>query len=309
MTSTNNAHAPAWRAVLVTGASTGIGEACALHMDRKGWRVYAGVRRQADADALRAKASPRLIPVTIDVTDEASIANAAVSVERDLAERGLAGLVNNAGIAIAGPLEFTPIEDLRRQIEVNVIGQVAVTQAFMPLIRRARGRIVNMGSIGGRLASPFFGPYNASKFALEAITDSLRQELRPWGIHVSVIEPGSIATPIWDKGIADAEERERRLPQAARDLYQPYIDAMKAKAIELGGRGIPPEQVAKAVDHALTSPRPKTRYVVGRDARLQALAANIVPDRLMDRLVASQMGLPAEPPANPAPHTTPTPNT
>ena len=295
MNSTN--HAGNWRAAVITGASTGIGEACALRLDARGWRVYAGVRNQRDADALRAKASPRLVPLMIDVTDEASIASAASQVERELGSgRGLAGLVNNAGIAIGGPLEFMPIGDLRKQLEVNVIGQVAATQAFLPLIRQARGRIVNMGSIGGRLATGFFGPYNASKFALEAITDALRQELRPWGIDVAIIEPGSIATPIWEKGIADARERERALSARAAGLYKPYADAMIAKADEMGGRGIAPDEVAKAVEHALVSKRPKTRYIVGRDAQLQAVAARVVPDRLMDRVVASQMGLPSQAP-------------
>ncbi len=159
------------RSVLITGASTGIGEACALHLDQLGWRVFAGVRKDADGEALRAKASARLLPVRIDVVDPGSVAAARELVLRELGDRGLDGLVNNAGIAIAAPLEFVPIEDLRRQLEINVIGQIAVTQAFLAPIRKARGRVVNMGSIGGRLATPFLGPYNASKFALEALSD------------------------------------------------------------------------------------------------------------------------------------------
>ncbi|MEK7693262.1 MAG: SDR family oxidoreductase, partial [Chloroflexota bacterium] len=186
------------RSVVITGASTGIGEACALHLDALGWRVFAGVRKGADGEALQRKASARLIPVRIDVTDQASIASACDAVAQELGARGLDGLVNNAGIAVAAPLEFVPIDDLRRQLEINVIGQIAVTQAFLALIRTARGRIVNIGSVSGKLATPFTGPYSASKFAMEALTDALRIELRPWKIEVSIVEPGSIATPIWE---------------------------------------------------------------------------------------------------------------
>ena len=284
------------RAVVVTGASTGIGEACALRFDRMGWRVFAGVRRPQDGEALRAKSSPRLVPVIIDVTDAGTIAAAADEVARTLGDAGLDGLVNNAGISVAAPIEFVDIADLRQQLEVNVIGQVAVTQAFMPQLRRRRGRIVNMGSISGRMATAFLGPYAASKFALEALTDALRQELRPWGMHVAVVEPGSIATPIWDKSMADAERRIEALPQVARVLYDGAIEAMKKKAVEMGARGIPADEVAKAVAHALTAARPRTRYIVGTDARLQAIAAKVVPDRLRDRLVVSQMGLPTQAP-------------
>ena len=225
--------------VLITGASTGIGEACALHLDQLGWRVFAGVRKDADGDALRAKASARLLPVRIDVVDAASIAAAREVVLRELGDRGLDGLVNNAGIAIAAPLEFVPIEDLRRQLEINVIGQIAVTQAFLAPIRKARGRVVNMGSIGGRLATPFLGPYNASKFALEALTDSLRAELRPWGIQVAVIEPGSIATPIWEKSTAEADRMEATLPPEGHALYGKAIKALRAFAEITARQGAP----------------------------------------------------------------------
>jgi NAD(P)-dependent dehydrogenase (short-subunit alcohol dehydrogenase family) len=173
----------------------------------------------------------------------------------------------------------------------------------MPLLRAARGRIVNMGSISGRLASPFFGPYSASKFALEAITDSLRQELRPWGMHVSIVEPGSIATPIWDKGVADSDERLQRLPERAHKLYGPSIDVMRAKAFDLRDGGIAPDEVAKVVAHALTAKSPKTRYVVGRDAKVESVVSKVVPDRLRDRLVASQLGLPKEAPVDHAERT------
>src|SRR5712691_5002789 len=180
-------------AVVITGAASGIGEACALHLDKLGFCVFAGVRREVDGAALQGKASERLTPLLLDVTDAASIRFAVEIVATGVVETGLAGLVNNAGITVAGPLEFLPVSELRRQLEVNVIGQVAVTQAFLPLLRRGQGRIVNMGSLAGRIATPFIGPYHASKFAMEALTDSLRMELRRWGMHVSLIEPGFIA--------------------------------------------------------------------------------------------------------------------
>ncbi|MGN6556503.1 MAG: SDR family NAD(P)-dependent oxidoreductase, partial [Solirubrobacterales bacterium] len=187
------------RSVLVTGASTGIGRATALRLDGSGWRVFAGVRREEDAESLRTAASQSLVPVFLDVTEPDQIAAVAEQVGKE-AEGGLAGLVNNAGVAIPGPLETIPLEDFRRQIEVNLVAYVAVTQAMLPQIRQAEGRVVFISSIGGRIAFPFGGPYHASKFATEAIGDVFRQELRPWGLRVSIVEPGSIDTPIWERG-------------------------------------------------------------------------------------------------------------
>lgn len=280
-------------AVVITGASTGIGEACALRLDKLGFYVFAGVRKDADGERVKAQASGRLTPVIIDVTDAASIEAAANTVS-NAAEGGLAGLVNNAGISVPGPLEFLPIDGLRRQLEVNVVGQIAVTQAFLPLIRKRRGRIVNMGSIGGRMATPFIGAYNASKFAMEALTDALRQELRPWGIHVSIVEPGSIATPIWAKAQATGDELEKTLSAQATSLYGSSVAALREAARKFEAAGIPPDEVARFVEHALTARTPKTRYVVGRDAQLQRMLIKVAPDRLRDRLVAQQLGLPGK---------------
>ncbi len=281
-------------AVVITGASTGIGEACALRADELGFAVFAGVRKEADGESLQRKGSDRLTSVFIDVTDDASIASAAATVAKAVGDAGLAGLVNNAGISVPGPLEFMPVADLRRQIEVNVIGQIAVTQAFLPLLRKRRGRIVNIGSISGKLATPFLGAYAASKFAMEALTDSLRMVLRPWGISVSIVEPGSIATPIWDKGQATVNEIVEKLPRQARDFYDPAIAAMRRAADKTARAGIPPYAVAKAVAHALTAKKPKTRYVVGRDAQLQAALAKVVPDRMRDWLIVRELGLPRD---------------
>jgi len=281
------------RTAVVTGASTGIGLASALRLDKDGWRVYAGVRKDADADRLKQEASERLTPVKLDVTDQSQIDAVAQQVASDAGEAGLQGLVNNAGISINGPLEFLTPDDVRRQLEVNVVGQVAMIQAFMPLIRKGHGRIVNIGSIGGKMASPFLGPYTASKHAMEAISDSLRQELRPWGIHVSLVEPGSIATEIWEKGQSDADDYEKNAPEEALQLYGRQFAALREAARKFGDAGIPPDRVARVVEHALTASRPRTRYVVGFDASVQSFVRRL-PDRLRERLVAQQLKLPTK---------------
>ena len=201
-------------AVVITGASTGIGHASALHLASLGFKVFAGVRRDEDADRLRAVANGSIEPVHIDVTDQASI-DAAAGRVREATGGSIAGLVNNAGIAVPGPLEHLPVDEFRRQLEVNVTGQVAVTQAFLPMLRPSRGRIVNIGSIGGRVAAPMLGPYAASKHAMEGLTDSLRRELRPSGIEVSIIRPGPIATEIWERGNTKAGELLARMSRTA----------------------------------------------------------------------------------------------
>lgn len=274
--------------VVITGASTGIGRACAMRLEKMGMYVFAGVRKTADGQAL-AEGRPRITPVIIDVTDHATIDAAKATVAAAAGGRGIAGLVNNAGIGVGGPLEFIEIDEMRRQFEVNVFGQLAVTQAFLPMLRTAQGRIVNIGSIGGRLASPFIAPYSASKFAMEALTDALRIELRPWKVDVMIVEPGSIATSIWDKAKATTADLERDMSDEARALYGNVIDAVKTFVENAEKRAIPADTVAKAVAHALTSKRPKTRYLVGRDARIQAAAAVVAPDRVMDSLIVRQL--------------------
>jgi len=278
------------KSVVITGASTGIGRATALHLDAKGLRVYAGVRKEADAESLRGEASERLTPVMLDVTDPAQIAAAAEQVASEVGEAGLDGLVNNAGIAVPGPLEALPINDFRRQVEVNLTAHVAVTQAMLPAIRTARGRLVFITSIGGRMAFPMFGAYHAAKFGLEAVGDVFRQELRPWGIEVAVIEPGSIATPIWERGEQEAEAFVAGATDEHEKLYGQSIAAYREVARQTGARGIPPERVAKAIDHALSARRPRTRYLVGLDAKTQARLKAILPARLVDRLVARIAG-------------------
>lgn len=280
---TGNATKP--NSVVITGASTGIGLACALYLERHGFTVFAGVRKQVDADTLRQKSSERLTPIFIDVTQPDTIATAAQTVTDAVGSAGLGGLVNNAGIAVAGPLEFLPINELRNQFEVNVVGQVAVTQAFLGLIRQGQGRIINMSSISGRVALPFVGPYAASKFSLEALTDSLRVELKPWGIDVISIQPGAIATPIWEKSVAKADNLLEKFPPEVHKLYGDKMNTVRAGVLETGENGIPAKTVAKVVGRALTVKRPKTRYVVGWDAKLGALLVKLLPDRLRDWLI------------------------
>jgi len=276
-------------AVVVTGASKGIGRACARRLARLGFRVYAGVRSDVDAEQIRGEGDGRILPIRLDVTDPSAVAAAAERIDAECGAAGLAGLVNNAGIAVAGPLEILPIDEFRRQLEVNVVGQLAVTQAFLPALRRARGRIVNMGSISGRSALPFTGAYAASKHALEAMTDALRVELRPWGIEVVIVEPGVIATPIWETSIRAASQSLEQVPAEALELYADRIDAVRGMVEHNTERGLPADAVARVVAHALTATRPKTRYLVGRDARLRAWLQRL-PDRWRDSLIAWRLG-------------------
>ena len=274
------------KSVLVTGASTGIGRATALRLDAAGWRVFAGIRRQEDADALVQAGSQRLSPLFLDVTDADQIAAAAALVERE--PEGLEGVVNNAGVAIPSPLETMPIDEFRRQIEINLNGQVAVTQALLPSIRRAKGRVVFISSIGGRIAFPLTGAYHAAKFGIEAVGDVFRQELRPWGISVSIVEPGSIDTPIWNRGESSADELASPQREA---LYGRAIASYRKVVRQTAERGIPPEKVAAAVEHALSSNRPRTRYLVGLDAKLQARIRPLIPTPVFDRIVSKMMGM------------------
>jgi NAD(P)-dependent dehydrogenase (short-subunit alcohol dehydrogenase family) len=278
MTKKNSTHP---RAFLLTGASSGIGRATALLLDRNGFQVFAGVRRSEHGEVLRQQASERLTPILLDVTDPHSIEAAARTVSDALGGRALAGLVNNAGIDIAGPLETSSVADARLQFEVNVFGLLAVTQAFLPLLRQSRGRIVNIGSVLGRLAIPFMGAYSASKFALEGLTDALRIELLPWGIHVSLIEPGPVATPLWSKTHLLAGMIEEK-GAAAGKLYATANAAAQAAFTKFAAK----------VLEALTATNPKPRYLVGRDAKALSLLAALVPDRIRDSMLIKRFGLP-----------------
>jgi NAD(P)-dependent dehydrogenase (short-subunit alcohol dehydrogenase family) len=284
-------------AVVVTGASTGIGRATALYLDRRGYRVFAGVRKQADAKSLSDAASDGLTPITIDVTKQRSVTAARHKVEGELGSDGLVGLVNNAGVGGGGPIETTPLEDYRDVLEVNLIGQIAVTQAFLSLIRRAKGTIVFIASIGGRVASPFLSPYNTSKFGIEALGESLRHELKPWEIDVVIVEPGSIDTEIWDKGQDAIRDRVSKMPEDARRLYGKQLSRFGEGIRETASRGISPDKVAEVVHRAISSDSPRHRYLVGTDAKIAARLKGTLPDRIFARLAGRQMKMPTDVPA------------
>ena len=259
-------------AVFITGASTGIGKTCALYLDKIGFHVFAGVRKNIDGDALKQGASDRLQTIIIDVIDTSSI-QAAVSEVAHVTNNQLFGLINNAGVAFGGPLEILPIQDIKRLLEVNVMGVLAVTKAFLPLLRQSRGRIINMGSSSGLLALPCLSTYAASKFALEAITDSLRVELSPFGVSVIIIEAGNVKTPIWEKGVAVTNQiADAACPEILR-LYKPLIEF--SKHIALNSPKLPAEKVARVVSRILRTPKPKGRYIVGADALFFRLVRHV----------------------------------
>jgi NAD(P)-dependent dehydrogenase (short-subunit alcohol dehydrogenase family) len=273
------------KTIFITGASRGIGRATALLLDQRGYHVFAGVRKQSDGEALCAAASHRLHAVTLDLLDVSTIHQAAETIQART--HGLTALINNAGLAVPSPVEFIPLDALRHQFEVNVFGTIALTQAMLPLIRRQSGRIINVSSIAGRVTAPLLGAYSASKFALEATNDALRLELKPWNIRVVSIQPGVIDTDFGADALRRAEEM---LPRISNNIHRLYGDAIareRARA-NLPARGISSEQVAGVIVQALETARPRTRYVVGPDARLIARLRSLLPDSLMDRLILSQ---------------------
>jgi len=279
---------PAARSVLITGASTGIGRACALRLAAEGWQVYGGVRRKEDAASLAAEPGS-IRPVELDVTDVEQISAVAEQIGRETGDAGLQGLVNNAGVAVGGPLEVIPMEVIRRQLEVNLVGSLAVTQAFLPLLRRGAGRILNMGSIGGYIGFPSQGPYAASKFALEGLTGVLRQELRRQGIGVTLIAPGAVSTPIWKKSFAAWEDLEAGLSEADTDPWRGVTAASIRLVRKAEQRAIPVEVVAMAVQRALTKKRAPVRINVGRGVRLKRFVSLFCSDRFLDNLIHREM--------------------
>lgn len=279
------------RSVLITGASTGIGEACAIHLASRGWRVFAGVRREEDGQALVAKSENTIIPLLLDVTRQEQIHAAIETIQEAVGNAGLDGLMNNAGIAVGGPLEYLPTEQIEYQFKVNVFGSIAVTQACLPLIRKAQGRILFTSSNSGFWCEPFLNVYGGSKHALEAIGDSLRFELHPWGIHVALIEPGMVSTPIWDKAKADFDKADTTYPPEALEQYATPIAAMQKIVNEKPSIVASPYRVARAAQHALEARRPKTRYQVGIDCRIQYYLRRIMPDRMRDWVARKVMGL------------------
>jgi len=279
-------------AVVITGASSGIGRACAIRLADAGYTVFAGVRKPSDGDGLSALTTGTVTPLTLDVTDPAAVTAAAEEVGRAVGAEGLAGLVNNAGIGVTWPLAAIPADVLRKQYDVNVFGQVAVIQAFLPLLRAAGGRMVNIGSIGDRLTMPFGGPLTSSKWAFASITEALRLELRPWGIHVVLIEPASIKTEAVDKMEADAERTLGQLDEIERARYAEAYRSMTRSSLARERTGSQPDVVAEVVLSALTATRPRTRYLVGKHARALALIARWAPDPVFDRIRIRLFGLP-----------------
>jgi len=274
-------------AVLVTGASTGIGRAIVERLAQGGTQVYAAVRDLSTVDE-----HPLVTPVRLDITSADEAKAAADSVRDALGDTKLRGVVNNAGVGVGGPLEFIDLDEVRRQFEVNVVGQIAVTQAFLPLLRDhgpSDPRIVFTSSIGGRIASPFIGPYAASKHALNGIAESLRRELLPWGFRVSVLAPATVSTPIWDKAASQVKDVVDALPPRGVELYGKAIESMQSIVAGSNDAGIPPSKVADAAHHALFSRRPKAEYLVGREAKTMATASTLIPSRTFDKLVLRVM--------------------
>lgn len=282
-------------AVLVTGASSGIGRATALSLARAGFSTFGAVRADTDGATLASDSNGAVRPVCLDVTDPEQIHTVTHLLTRELGARGLAGLVNNAGIGLTGPLELLSLDRFRELLEVNLVGPLALTQALLPLLRVGHGRVVNIGSVGGRIAMPFAGPLNASKYALAALNDALRMELAPWHVDVVLVEPASITTRAVDTLAADVDVDVtiEGFPPERRPLYEHRYRTMVGRAVARERRGSPPKVVADAVLTALSASRPATRYPVGKDARVLLTAARLLPDRLLDRLRLRALGLSA----------------
>lgn len=274
------------QAVLISGASTGIGKHCALHLAEAGYRVFAGVRCPEAGEELVRAAPSGIEPLLLDVTDAENIRRLA----DNLRSENLYALINNAGTALLGPLEFLPLDKIRQQFEVNLFGHIAVTQALLHLLRKSQGRIVNIGSIAGLVGFSFAGAYAGTKFAMEAFSDSLRRELKPWKIDVAIIEPGNIKTPIWEKSSKMTLSTAADFPPAAMDYYGHAMIRSRPNFDRMGE----PSDVADAVVKVLRAKRPKARYIVGRDARLYSLCRRLLPDSLLDRIISCREAARAE---------------
>jgi NAD(P)-dependent dehydrogenase (short-subunit alcohol dehydrogenase family) len=278
-------------AVLITGTSTGIGRATALHLDRLGYHVFATVRKDEDGERLCEEASARLIPLLMDVTDQESIEHTRYTVERALGERGLSGLVNKAGIGISGPLEFFPLEWMRRLYEVNLFGQLAVTQAFLPMLRQACGRIVNISSTATLVVAPFHGPYTSPKLALNGLTNALRLELKPHGVQVCLVICGSVNTLIWERGGQLSQQAAQSFPPQVKELYGPQYSRLVEFFTDMGDNGVTPEVAAQQIARALTARRPRNTYFIGPDAHLFNILDKLLYGKLRDWAILRVIGI------------------
>lgn len=273
--------------LLISGCSTGIGRACALHFAKNGYHVYAGVRKASDAESLKlADDSGNLEPVMLDVTDETQLSELKADLSNKIGDVGLTGLINNAGIARGCPLEYVDPQDVRDMFNVNVMGPLLLTQMFLPLLRVAKGRVVTIGSIGGKLVTPMTGAYSISKFGLEAFNDALRQELAPHGIHVSIIEPGPIKTPLLQGADHQMQDVLDSLSEEGLERYGDIIEQIRVYYQNVQSQAVPPQAVADVVEHALESARPKARYLVTKEAKIGNFLHWALPDRVFDSLLS-----------------------
>jgi NAD(P)-dependent dehydrogenase (short-subunit alcohol dehydrogenase family) len=279
------------KSVVITGSSTGIGRACALMLDRNGFRVFAGVRKEADGDALRSAASESLTPVHIDVTDAESIAAMAEQVSGEVGDAGLHGLVNNAGTTLPCPIEYLPLDGFRHQLEVNLVGPLAVTQALLPVLRQGQGRVVNVTSAAGRAGVPLMAPYVSAKHGFEGLSDVMRLEFRQFGIQVAVIEPGFVGTAMGGKLQRDTEGAIGSLPDEGSRRYGPALAKLAHEIGQHAATGSPPEVIAKDILRALTSKTPRTRYPAGAGAKRMLFMRRVLPDRQFDRIILRAGGL------------------
>ena len=279
-------------AVVISGTSTGIGAATATYLSERGFHVFAGVRAAAAGEALAKRASGNLTPVVFDITDPGSIAAAVSTVSAAVGDRGLAGLVNNAGGVRPGPLEFQPLDDFRAQLEMNLVGHLAMIQAFLPLIRRGNGRIVNVGSIGGKVVLPIHGAYSASKFGMEALSDAFRLELRQWRIPVVLIEPGATETAIFGKTLTHLDAMTASLNERGEHRYDAQLAALRKTVEKTAADTAPATDLAKAIHEALTAKKPKARYLAGKGAKEAVALSRLPSDRVKDEAISRDVGLP-----------------
>jgi short-subunit dehydrogenase len=279
------------RSLIISGTSSGIGKACVKSLDERGFKIFAAVRNIKDYKKIKSETSKNIIPLLLDLGDEKTIRSAYSVVSENVGESGLYGLVNNAAIAIGGPMEFMPLKDIRRQFEINLFGQIAMIQTFLPLLRKGGGRIINISSTNGWISFPFMGIYCATKYALEAISDALRLELQKWSIPVSVINPNKIISPIWEKSIEITNRLFNGLPGDARSYYDTVLSGVIKTIRKTADTALSPDIIVEAVYHALTAKRPKTSYLPSFETKILFLISRILPKKILNIMIKKEMGM------------------